>query len=170
MADESSGELTREQKIAALKAKADALKAARATTTQPVGSKPAAAGAGQPAAAKAAGAAPSAVEVPVSSLNPGGRPGALPQAPGVEVYGTINNSVEIRGQASEDENLKKLLGGLGAYQNPLRRNAWQVDYRYYAEARRRLEAAGYKVTEKDFLGRSIAGWSPTTRGWTRVES
>jgi len=161
MADESSGELTREQKIAALKAKADALKAARAM--------PEAAGAGKPAAAKAAGAAPNAVEVPVSAMNPGGRPGALPQASSVEVYGTINNSVEIRGQASEDENLKKLLGGLGAYQNPIRRNAWQVDYRYYAEARRRLEAAGYKVTEKDFLGRSIAGWSPTTRGWTRVE-
>src|SRR3990170_5961130 len=32
MADESSSELTREQKIAALKAKADALKAARATS------------------------------------------------------------------------------------------------------------------------------------------
>jgi hypothetical protein len=161
MADESSGELTREQKIAALKAKADALKAARAAAGQP-------AGAGAPAAARPA--APAGVEVPVSSLNPGGRPGSPPQTPSVEVYGTINNSVEIRGQASEDENLKKLLGGLGAYQNPLRRNAWQVDYRYYAEARRRLEAAGYKVTEKDILGRSVAGWSPTARGWTRVES
>jgi len=161
MADES-GELTREQKIAALKAKADALKAARATTAQPAG------GLAAPAAPKAA--APSGVEVPVSSLNPGGRPGALPQAPAVDVYGTINNSVEIRGQATENENLKKLLGGLGAYPNPLRRNAWQLDYRYYAEARRRLEAAGYKVTEKDILDRSVSGWSPTTRGWTRVQS
>ncbi len=167
MADESSGELTREQKIATLKAKADALKAARATSAQPAGT-PGAAAAGQPAA-KAGGAVPSAVEVPVSSLNPGGRPGAPPQASGVDVYGTINNSVEIRGQVSENENLKKLLGGLGAYQNPIRTNAWQVDYRYYAEARRRLEAAGYTVTEKDFLGRPVAGWSPTTRGWTRVE-
>jgi len=161
LADEPPGELTREQKIAALKAKADALKAARGAGAQP------ATGAAAPAAAKAA--APSGVDVPVSSLNPGGRPGALPQATAVDAYGTINNSVEIRGQATEDENLKKLLGGLGAYPNPLRRNAWQLDYRYYAEARRRLEAAGYKVTEKDILDRSVSGWSPTTRGWTRVQ-
>lgn len=162
MPDEtSSGELTREQKIAALKAKADALRAARAAAQAP--------GAPQAGAAKAA--APGAgVEVPVSNLNPGGRPGTAPQATAVEVYGTINNSVEIRGAPSEDENLKKLLGGLGAYQNPLRTNAWQVDYRYYAEARKRLEAAGYKVTEKDFLGRPLKNWSPTSRGWTRVAS
>ena len=82
----------------------------------------------------------------------------------------INSSVEIRGEASEDENLKKLLGGLGAYQNPVRSNAWQIDYRYYAEARRRLEAAGYKVAEKDYLDRPIKDWSPTSRGWTRTQS
>lgn len=166
MPDEPSQEPSRDEKIAALKAKADALKAARA----------AAAAAGTPAQAAPAGAARAAVapggavEVPVSALNPGGRPGAAPKAPAVEVYGTINNSVEIRGAATEDDNFKKLLGGLGAYQNPLRTNAWQVDYRYYAEARRRLEAAGYTVTEKDFLGRPIKNWSPTSRGWTRVES
>jgi len=93
-----------------------------------------------------------------------------PVAPALDVYGTINNSVEIRGESSENENLKKLLGGLGAYQNPLRSDAWQVDYRYYAEARRRLEAAGYTVAEKDFLGRPVATWSPSSRGWTRVQS
>lgn len=160
MAEESS-ELTREQKIAALKAKVEALKAARATASQT-------GAAGAPAAAKPA--APAGVEVPVSSLNPGGRPGTPPQAPALDVRGTINNSVEIVGQVSENENLKKLLGGLGAYPNPIRRNAWQVDYRYYAEARRRLEAAGYKVTEKDVLDRSPSRWSPQTRGWTRVQS
>jgi hypothetical protein len=94
----------------------------------------------------------------------------LPQAPALEAYGTINNSVEIRGEPGENENLKKLLGGLGAYQNPLRGDAWQVDYRYYAEARRRLEAAGYTLAEKDFLERSINAWSPASRGWTRVQS
>ncbi len=163
MPDEPSQEPSRDEKIAALKAKADALKAARAT----------AAAAGVPAQAAPAGAARAAetgLEVPVSALNPGGRPGAAPKAPAVEVNGTINNSVEIRGAATEDENFKKLLGGLGAYQNPLRTNAWQVDYRYYAEARKRLEAAGYKITEKDFLDRPIKNWSPTSRGWTRVES
>ncbi len=163
MPDEtSSGELTRDQKIAALKAKADALRAARAAAQTPGGP--------EAAAAKGPSAPGAGIEVPVSNLNPGGRPGAAPQTTAVEVYGTINNSVEIRGAASEDENLKKLMGGLGAYQNPLRTNAWQVDYRYYAEARRRLEAAGYKVTEKDFLGRPLKNWSPTSRGWTRVAS
>ncbi|MBM3469198.1 MAG: hypothetical protein FJX73_00170 [Armatimonadetes bacterium] len=49
--------------------------------------------------------------------------------------------------AQEDENLKKLLGGLGAYQNPLRPGVWQVDHRYRAEAVRRLEAAGYAIAE-----------------------
>jgi hypothetical protein len=155
-----AAEQSRDEKIAALKAKADALRAAR-TAAQ-------ASGAPQ-ATAKAAGAG-GGLDVPVSAVNPGGRPGAAPQAAAVEVYGTINNSVEVRGQPSEDENMKKLLGGLGAYQNPLRTNAWQLDYRYYAEARRRLEAAGYKVTEKDFLGRPLKNWSPTSRGWTRVQS
>ncbi len=163
MPDEPSKEPSRDEKIAALKAKADALRAARAAATT--------VGPTQAGQAKGAGApGTAAVEVPVSALNPGGRPGAPPQAKAVEAFGTINNSVEIRGAASEDENFEKLLGGLGAYQNPLRTNAWQVDYRYYTEARRRLEAAGYTITEKDFLGRPIKNWSPTSRGWTRVES
>jgi hypothetical protein len=125
---------------------------------------------GAPAKAGPAKPVAASLEVPVSSVNPGGRPGVAPQASALEAHGTINNSVEIRGETGENENLKKLLGGLGAYQNPLRSNAWQVDYRYYAEARRRLQAAGYTVTEKDFLGRPITTWSPTSRGWTRVQT
>lgn len=167
---EGSGEeSSREDKMAAIRARAEALRAARAAGAAPPGAGPAAP-AGAPArTAPAKAAAPSGIEVPVSSLNPGGRPGTPPQAPAIEAYGTINQSVEIRGEAGENENLKKLLGGLGAYQNPLRTNAWQVDYQYYAEARKRLEAAGYKITEKDFLDRPIKNWSPTSRGWTRVE-
>ncbi len=84
-------------------------------------------------------------EVPVSSLNPGGRPASAPQIRAVEIRETVNSGVEIRAGAPEDENLKKLLGGLGAYQNPLRPGTWQVDHRYRAEAVRRLEAAGYAV-------------------------
>jgi hypothetical protein len=158
--------LSREEKLAAIRARAEALKAARAGGA-PAPSAPAPAAA-PTAAAKPA--APAAVEVPVSSLNPGGRPGTPPQAPALQAYGTINQSVEILGEAVETENLRKLLGGLGAYQNPLRSNAWQVDYRYYAEARRRLEAAGYKITGKDYLDRSISTWNPVSRGWTRVET
>ncbi|MDI6771071.1 MAG: hypothetical protein QME77_00595 [bacterium] len=92
-------------------------------------------------------AAPTTTEAPVSSLNPGGRPAAAPQTPAVTVRETVNSGVEIRAGASEDENLKKLLGGLGAYQNPLRPGAWQVDHRYRAEAIRRMEAAGYAIAE-----------------------
>lgn len=162
MADEA-GQQSRDDKIAELRAKAEAMKAARAAA------QTGAVGGTTQAAAKPA--APSnALDVPVSSLNPGGRPGAPPKTPAVTAHGTINNSVEIRGEATEDENLKKLLGGLGAYQNPVRGNAWQVDYRYYAEARRRLEAAGYQVAEKDYLNRPIKDWSPTSRGWTRTQS
>ncbi len=162
MADEA-GQQSRDDKIAALKAKAEAMKAAR--TAAQTG------GAGATAQAAATPAAPSSgLEVPVSSLNPGGRPGAPPKTPTVTAHGTINSSVEIRGEATEEENIKKLLGGLGAYQNPVRGNAWQIDYRYYAEARRRLEAAGYTVAEKDYLNRPIKDWSPTSRGWTRTQS
>ena len=34
----------------------------------------------------------------------------------------------------------------------------------------RLEAAGYVITEKDYLGRPVKTWTPTTRGWSRVQS
>jgi hypothetical protein len=161
MADEA-GQQSRDEKVAALRAKVEAMKAARAAA------QTAAPGAAPRAAAQVA--ASSALDVPVSSLNPGGRPGAPPRAPALTARGTINSSVEIRGAASEDDNLKKLLGGLGAYQNPVRGNAWQIDYRYYAEARRRLEAAGYQITEHDYLNRPIKDWSPTSRGWTRTQA
>ncbi len=145
---------SREEKIAALRAKVEAMKAARA-----------AAAGGQPTTA----APPAAtVEVPVSSLNPGGRPGTPPQTATIEALGTVNHSVELRAAATEDDNIKKLLGGLGAYQNPLRGGVWQLDYRYYAEARRRLEAAGYTISERDYLGRPLKEWQPAARGWTRV--
>lgn len=165
-------EPSREDKLAAIKARAEALRAAKAASSGAGGgASPSAAGAGaaKTTPAQAVGA-PASVEVPVSSLNPGGRPGVPPQAPALEAFGSLNQSVEIRGAAGEIENLKKLLGGLGAYQNPVRSGAWQVDYRYYAEARRRLEAAGYTIAEKDFLDRPLATWNPTARGWTRVES
>lgn len=164
----SAPAISREEMMAAIKARAEALRAAKAAGG---GAAPAAAGGAATSAAPArVAAAPASLDVPVSSLNPGGRPGAPPRAPALEVFGTLNQSVEIRGEAGENENLKKLLGGLGAYQNPLRSDAWQIDYRYYAGAKARLEAAGYTLAEKDFLGRPIATWSPTSRGWTRVES
>ncbi len=84
-------------------------------------------------------------EVAVSSLNPGGRPAAAIQARAVQVHDTPNSGVEIRAGESEDENIRRLLGGLGAYQNPLRPGAWQLDRRYRADAVRRLETAGYEV-------------------------
>lgn len=162
-------EASREDKLAAVKARAEALRAAKAAGG---GAAPAAPGGGAAASAAPSrpAAAPASLDVPVSSLNPGGRPGAPPRAPALEAFGTLNQSVEIRGDAGENENLKKLLGGLGAYQNPLRSDSWQIDYRYYAEAKKRLEAAGYTLVEKDFLGRRVATWSPASRGWTRVES
>ncbi|MDR7537679.1 MAG: hypothetical protein QN183_15145, partial [Armatimonadota bacterium] len=149
--DRPASEQTREEKLAAIRARAEALRAAKAAAGAT------SAGAATPgAAARPAPGGPAAaptVEVPVSSLNPGGRPATPPQSTKIEAYGTINQSVELRADPGEAENLKKLLGGLGAYQNPLRAGVWQVDYRYYAEARRRLEAAGYTVTEQDYLDR-----------------
>jgi hypothetical protein len=173
---------SREEKMAAIRARVEALRAARGgaapaapaaapTPPEPASSAPPASAA--PPAPRAVPAAPRAaaaqIEVPVTSLNPGGRPGTPPAAPALQAFGTLNQSVEIRGDPGENENLKKILGGLGAYQNPLRGEAWQIDYRYYAEAKRRLEAAGYTIAEKDYLGRPLAAWSPVARGWTRVE-
>jgi hypothetical protein len=45
-----------------------------------------------------------------------------------------------------------------------------VDYRYWQEAKRRLQAAGYKVESRDYLGRSLDEWDPVTRGWARAET
>lgn len=155
MAEEK--ELSREEKIAQLRAKAEALKKQRAATGAPG------------AAAGAPGGA--AFEVPVSAANPAGRPVDRAAAAGkkIRAYGTVNQGVDIHADPSELENLKKLLTGISGYQNPLRRGMIQVDYRYYAEARRRLEQAGYEVEETDFMGRPLRDWSPESRGWTLVE-
>jgi len=159
-------EMTREEKIAAAKAKAEAIKAQRAAATPP-------AAAGTPAPAAPAGAAPvvarPAAGVPgrATAANPGGAPPAAPQFPNVEAFGTLTQSVELRAADSEAQNIERLLGGLGLYRNPLR-GTWQLDYRYYAEARTRLLAAGYQVEGRDYLGRPLEKWNPYTRGWTRL--
>jgi hypothetical protein len=102
-----------------------------------------------------------------TSENPGGQPVVAPQNANIQALGTINQSVELRCESTEDQNLRRLLGGLGAYRNPLR-NVWQIDYRYYAEALKRLAAAGYQVEGKDYLGRPLDEWAPARRGWTRL--
>lgn len=119
--------------------------------------------------AKPAAPAPS-VSVPVASHNPGASPLAPLSNPNLVVLGTINQAVEVQADPQEEANLRKLLGGLGAYPNPLRRGAWQVDYRYWKEAQRRLESAGYKVEGRDYMGRPLEEWDPLTRGWVRAEA
>jgi hypothetical protein len=87
----------------------------------------------------------------------------------VKAFATVSQGVELTVDKLEDENVKKLLGGLGAYQNPLRRGVWQLDYRYYEEAKRRLTQAGY-VLEEDQYGRiPLKQWSPELGGWSKVE-
>jgi 3-oxoacyl-ACP reductase-like protein len=151
-------EMSREEKIAAAKAKAEAMKAQRAAQAATPGAS------GAPAApAKPAPATPALA----TSDNPGGQPVVAPQNAKIQALGTINQSVELRADATEDQNIRRLLGGIGAYRNPLR-NAWQVDYRYYAEAVKRLTAAGYQIEGKDYLGRPLEQWAPARRGWTRI--
>jgi hypothetical protein len=150
--DKPSTEMTREEKIAAAKAKAEAMKAQREAATSP---------------AAAAPPKPAATPGKATAANPGGAPPAAPQNPKVEALGTITQSVELRAEATEAQNLERLLGGLGLYRNPLR-GTWQIDYRYFAEARKRLEAAGYRVEGRDYLGRPLEQWAPHTRGWTQL--
>ena len=168
-------EMSREEKIAAAKAKAEAMKAQRAAEAGAPGAAPppsapaaggAAPGASAPRPAAAARPAP-ATPALATSENPGGQPVVAPQNAKIHALGTINQSVELRAEPTEDQNIRRLLGGLGAYRNPLR-NAWQVDYRYYAEALKRLTAAGYQVEGKDYLGRPLEQWAPARRGWTRI--
>jgi hypothetical protein len=151
-------EMSREEKIAAAKAKAEAMKAQRAA--QP-------AAPATPAPPAASGAAKPAAPALATSDNPGGQPVQAPQNAKIQATGTINQSVELRCDSTEDQNVRRLLGGIGAYHNPLR-GAWQVDYRYYAEALKRLTAAGYQVEGKDYLGRPLEQWAPARRGWTRI--
>ena len=168
------GEMSREEKIAAAKAKAEAIKAQRAAqagaaATPAAPAAPAAPGGGAPTAVRPAAPARAAAGTPAlaTSDNPGGQPVVAPQNAKIQAFGTINQSVELRCETTEDQNLRRLLGGIGAYRNPLR-NAWQVDYRYYAEAVKRLTAAGYQVEGKDYLGRPLEQWAPARRGWTRI--
>jgi len=144
---------SREELLAAIKAKADAMRAARAT--------------GGPQTAKPEAAA--ALETPVSAINAAGRPAVKPQSPKIRAYGTVNQTVEIQTEKTEEENIKKLLGGLGVYANPVRGGAWQISYRYYPEARQRLSQAGYEIEETDYAGRPLTAWTPKSRGWTRVQ-
>jgi hypothetical protein len=151
----ATAEMSREEKIAAARAKAEALKAQKAAASS---GKPGATSGPAPAPGQRAWA---------TSENPGGQPPTAPQNPKVQAFGTITQSVELRCEKSEDQNFLKLLGGLGAYRNPLR-GVWQLDYRYYAEALARLHAAGYQVEGRDYLGRPLEKWQPETRGWTRL--
>lgn len=159
-APSAPAEMSREEKIAAARAKAEAVKAQRAAGPQAPGSaaRPATTAKPAPAAGQKAWA---------TAENPGGQPPVPPQNPKVVAFGTITQSVELRCEKSEDPNFTKLLGGLGAYRNPLR-GVWQLDYRYYAEALERLRAAGYQVEGRDYLGRPLETWQPEARGWTRL--
>jgi len=105
------------------------------------------------------------MDVPVSAANAAGRPVERVQDKKIRAYGTVNQAVDIVAPPEDAENLKKLLSGISGYQNPLRRGTFQVDYRYYAEARRRLQAAGYEIEETDFMGRELSTWSPQTRDY-----
>jgi hypothetical protein len=172
-----AGEMTREEKIAAARAKAEAIKAQRAAAAAPATPPPAAASRPAPAAPGAAGAARPATAAArpapapqrswATSENPGGQPIVPPQNPTVQAFGTVTQSIELRCESTEDQNIRRLLGGLGAYRNPLR-GVWQLDYRYYAEALKRLTEAGYRVEGKDYLGRPLDRWTPATRGWTML--
>jgi len=149
---------SREEILAAIKAKADAIRAQRA-----------AASAGpEPRQAAAGTAAAPTLEAFVSSVNAAGRPAAAPQNTALQAYASVNYGVEITCAPTEVENLKKILGGIGAYQNPLRGEAFQIDYRYYPEAKVRLTRAGYTVEERQFGPLPLSGWTPVRGGWSKV--
>lgn len=149
---------SREEILAAIKAKADAIRAQRA----------AAATAAPEAAAAKAGVAGPTLETFVSSLNAAGRPAAAPQQPKLRVYGSVNCAVEISCEATERDNLRKILGGIGAYENPLRGGAFTIDYRYYAEAKSRLQRAGYEIEQEAFGPVRPSEWTSLRGGWGRV--
>ena len=148
---------SREEILAAIKAKADAIRAQRAATAK--GDQP------------AAPAAPAAtLETPVSAVNAAGRPAGKPTSPKVTALATVTQGVELATDKAEDENIRKLLGGLGAYQNPLHPGIWQLDYRYYDEAKRRLKQAGYEIEEDQYGNIPLSKWTPHLWGWSKVES
>ena len=153
--DEAQGK-SREEILAAIKAKADAIRAQRTTAAK-----------GEQAAQVAGPARP--VGTPVSAVNAAGRPAVKPQNPKVRAFGSIHQGIEITAEKSEEENIKKLLGGLGVYANPLRGGLWQLDYRYYAEAKKRLLQAGYEIEEGEYGRIPLKAWTPHTGGWSRTE-
>lgn len=154
--DQQSGK-SREEILAAIKAKADAIRAQRAAAV---------AKGEQPVAGPSAQAA---LETPVSALNAAGRPAGKPQTAKVKARGSVTMGVEISVERTEEENIKKLLGGLGAYASPLTAGAWQLDYRYYPEAKTRLQQAGYEIEDEMYTGQPLASWTPHRGGWSRVE-
>src|SRR3972149_11727848 len=99
---------SREEILAAIKAKAEAIRAQRAAAEA---TREAAAGPARDAAA---------LETFVSSLNAAGRPATPPANAQLRAYGSVNFAVEIVGEKSEEEKLRKLLGGIGADHNPVR--------------------------------------------------
>jgi hypothetical protein len=177
VADDPEKAAERKRAIEEARARWAARKAVEAAPTPTVGSdreEPTAAAKPRVEAVRPEHAAGEAGSVPpsqptVASHNPGGAPVSAPGNPKLEAVGTISQAVEVRGDPAEDANLRKLLGGIGAYQNPLRGNVWQVDYRYWSEARKRLRSAGYEVEETDYMGRPLGEWDPIARGWTRAE-
>ncbi|HXF82585.1 MAG TPA: hypothetical protein VNN19_07525 [bacterium] len=145
---------SREEILAAIKAKADAIRAQRAAAAQaPAAERP---------------AAPATLETFVSSANAAGRPAGPAKDATIRAYGGVNVGVELQVAPGEEENVIKLIGGLGGYKNPLRAGAFQVDYRYYAEAKARLERAGYRIEEAAFGSLPPSRWTPLRGGWTRV--
>ncbi len=147
---------SREEILAAIKAKADAIRAQRAATVK--GDQPATV------------AAPAAtLETPVSAVNAAGRPVGKPASPKIRALATVTQGVEIASDKVEDENIRKLLGGLGAYQSPLHPGIWQLDYRYYDEAKRRLTQAGYEIEEDQYGSIPLTKWTPHLGGWSKVE-
>lgn len=147
---------SREEILAAIKAKADAIRAQRAAVAK--GEQPA-----------PGTAAPTALETPVSAVNAAGRPAGKPTSPKIRALATVTQGVEFTVERTEDENIRKLLGGLGAYQNPLRSGVWQLDYRYYDEAKRRLSGAGYEIEETQDGRVPLSKWTPHLAGWSKVE-
>src|SRR5438876_11636303 len=147
---------SREEILAAIKAKADAIREARSATVKR----------DHPAAA----AAPTAtLETPGSAVNAAGQPAGKPTSPNNTALATVTQGVELATDKAEDENIRKLLGGLGAYQDPLHPGIWQLDYRYYDEAKRRLKQAGYEIEEDQYGNIPLSKWTPHLWGWSKVE-
>lgn len=146
---------SREEILAAIKAKADAIRAQRAAKPEAAGAKPAA-------------AAAATLETFVSSANAAGRPAGAAKETKIRAFGSVNFGVELQVAPAEEDNVLKLIGGIGGYKNPVRAGAFQIDYRYYPEAKARLERAGYQIDEAAFGPLGLKAWTPVRGGWSRV--